>query len=363
MKQSVNIGVIGCGVIGPVHAECFSLLDDATVTWACDLVESKARKLSERFDIANVATDYHDLLADASLDAVAICTDHASHALIAAAALQAGKHVLCEKALAANADGLDEMFAAHRDRPDLVFAGVFQHRFESLNRTLRTLIASSKLGTLLTAGVQVRCLRTPEYYRADAWRGTWGAEGGSTMINQAIHFIDLLAWMTGGIEAVVGAHANLTHGDSIETEDTAAATLKFRNGALGTLEATSSSHLGWEYTLSFHGSAGSLEVRNDLPTKVAFQDPDVQAEVQAALAACHDVPRPGTAKIYYGSGHPANIADFVAAIREGRPPYVTAASTRHTVELILGIYESHRTGGWVQLPAPDYADLHGMETP
>jgi predicted dehydrogenase len=347
--QPLTVGVIGCGVIGPVHAECFALLDDVRLIGACDLEIAKARKLADKFDVSHVTTDYRELLADASLDAVTICTDHASHAPIAAEALRAGKHVLCEKALAANAEGLEQMFAAHAEAPGQVFAGIFQHRFEPVNRYVRRLVAGGKLGQLLTAGVQVRCLRTAEYYQADRWRGTWGQEGGSTMINQAIHFIDLLQWIAGGVDRVVGVHQNLTHGDVIETEDTAAASLVFACGALGTLEATSSSHLGWECTLSFHGTAGSIEIRNDKPIKVEFDDADLQAEVAQGLANCGEAEGPGVGKIYYGSGHPANIADFVAAIREGRPPFVTAASTRHTVELILGIYESHRTGQWVEL--------------
>ncbi len=347
--QSLTVGVIGCGVIGPVHAECFTLLNDVRLAWACDINAAKARTLAEKFDVPNVTADYRELLADDSLDAVTICTDHASHAPIAAAALQAGKHVLCEKALAAHADGLEQMFAAHDKAPDRVFAGIFQHRFEPVNRYLKRLVAEGKLGQLLTAGVQVRCLRTPAYYQADRWRGTWGQEGGSTMINQAIHFIDLLQWIAGGVDRVVGVHQNLTHGDVIETEDTAVASLVFASGALGTLEATSSSHLGWECTLSFHGTAGSVEIRNDKPIKVEFDDADLQAEIAQGFADCGEAEGPGVGKIYYGSGHPANIADFVAAIREGRRPYVTAASTRHTVELILGIYASHRTGQWVHL--------------
>jgi predicted dehydrogenase len=239
------------------------------------------------------------------------------------------------------------MLAAHRRRPRLVFEGVFQHRFDALYRYVKGLVQAGAFGTLLTAAVQVRCRRTAEYYRADAWRGTWAREGGAVLINQAIHFIDLLVWLMGGVRAVCGTYTNLTHRRVIETEDTAAGALRFRNGAVGTLEATCSSHLGWEPTLSFHGSEGSLDLRGNQPLKVAFADPRLEKKIRAGLAAALKEPGKLFGKSYYGTGHPAQIADFVAAIRNRRRPTIPAASARHTVDVVLALYESHRTGRWM----------------
>jgi len=320
------------------------------LAWACDLVEDKARRLAEKYTIERFTTDYRDVLADPSVTCVAVCTDHASHAPITVAALKAGKHVLCEKALAATAKGMATMLAAHRRRPGLVFEGVFQHRFDAINRHLKALVEKKAFGQVLTAGVQVRCKRTNEYYNGDAWRGTWAKEGGAVLINQAIHYIDLLVWIMGGVESVSGVYDNLTHQDAMETEDTATAAVRFRCGGLGTIEATSSSHLDWETTLSIHGTEGSIDVRDDRPLKVACLDKARETAIQAELAAALSAPGELLGKSYYGTGHPAQIEDFVAAIRGKRKPFVSAASARHTVDVVLALYESHRRGKRVSVP-------------
>ncbi len=343
--SKIRVGMIGCGVIAPTHVESYQIHPDVEVTWACDLLPDRSRALAEKYGVAHVSARAEEVFAARDVDAVSICTDHASHAALCSAALAAGKDVLCEKALSSSREGLEQMLKAARTyRQTRVFGGVFQHRFEPVNRLMRTLIAEGVLGQMLTAGVQMRCLRTQEYYRADKWRGTWAEEGGSVLINQAIHYIDQLQWQMGGAESICGVYENLTHGDVIETEDTAVAAIRFSNGALGTLEATCSSHIGWEPTLHFHGTEGSIEIRNDQPIKILFRDEARGQNVREQLEACRNPP-PGTVgKSYYGTGHAAQVADFLDAVRERRDPYVTIESAAKTVELIFALYESHRAG-------------------
>jgi len=344
IMNKIRIGIIGCGVIAPSHLESYRKLPDVELVWACDLVEAKARQMAADYGIANTTTDFRRVLKDKSVAGVSICTDHASHAPLAVAALKAGKHVLCEKALSSTTAKMNAMLAAHAKRPELVFAGVFQHRFEPVVRYLKRMVDEGKFGAILTANTQVFCLRTNAYYQADKWRGTWEMEGGSVLINQAIHFIDSLAWIMGGVESVFGTCANLTHQGVIETEDTATAALRFKSGALGTIEATSSSHFGWDSTLSIHGTAGSVEMRNNKSTKLVFGDKALEERVKAEMVDLADGPALTVGKDYYGTGHPAQIADFVDAIRSNRPPFIPAASARHTVEIVLAIYKSHQTG-------------------
>ena len=319
------------------------------ITWTCDLVEEKARRLAGKYSVANVTADYADVLADDAVDCISVCTDHASHSPITVAALEAGKHVLCEKALAASPEGLDAMFAAHAKRPELVFGGVFQHRFDQDIQLLKRLVDEQALGDLLTAGMQILCQRTPDYYRADRWRGTWSEEGGAVLINQAIHFIDSLLWITGGAKAVSGAFANLTHGDAMETEDTAVAALRMTSGALGTIEATCSSHIGWEPTISLHGSEGSVELRAGQGLKVCFADQGLCRRVEQELAECYNAKKVAAGKQHYGTTHAEQIADFVGAVHNGREPFVSAASARHAVDVVLAIYQSHHDGSWVDV--------------
>jgi predicted dehydrogenase len=339
----IRVGIIGCGVIAPTHVESYKIHSDVDVVWACDLLPERSRAVAEKYGIPRTTTSADEVFA-ADVDVVSICTDHASHAPLCVAALDAGKDVLCEKALSSSREGLKLILAtARRHRKDRVFGGVFQHRFEPVNRQMRQFIADGVLGQMLTAGVQMRCLRTKDYYRADKWRGTWAEEGGSVLINQAIHYIDQLQWQMGGAESITGIYANLTHGDVIETEDTAVAAIRFSNGALGTLEATCSSHIGWEPTLSFHGTEGSIELRHDQPVKVLFRDEALGRKVREQLEACRNTPAETVGKSYYGTGHAAQIADFLDAVRERRAPYVTVESAAKTVELVFGLYESHRS--------------------
>lgn len=351
--QTLKAGIIGCGVIGPVHAECLSRNEGVEVAWACDLVEEKAKKMAEMFKIPNVTTDFKKVLKDKSVDLVCVCTDHASHSPITVAAIKKGKHVLCEKALAASTAGLNKMMAAHAKRPDVIFGGVFQHRFDALQMCLRDLLRQGVFGQILTGSMQIRCLRTNEYYLGDAWRGTWEQEGGAVLINQAIHYIDNLAWLLGGVESVCGAYANLTHGESMDTEDTATASLRFKSGALGIIEATASSHIKWEFTIGVHGTLGSFEVRNDKLMKLDLADEAKEADLRAQLERCQNAPALKIGKSYYGGGHVAQLADFVQAVKENKQPTITGQSARHAVDIVLGIYESNRKRKWVTLPPAD----------
>ncbi len=349
MNGKIKVGVIGCGVVASTHAENFLKNDGVEVKWACDLAEKKARSLARKYSIEKTATDYRQVIQDPELDCVSVCTDHASHTPIVIDALDAGKHVLCEKALGATKKGMDQMCDAHARNPELVFSGVFQHRFDPALRALRRLVAGGVFGTLLNASVQMRCLRTNEYYRGDKWRGTWAQEGGSLLINQSIHFIDALLWIVGGAEQVCGAHANITHGGVIETEDCAAAALRLKCGALGTIEATASSHLEWEPTISLHGSAGSVEIRDKKPVKLKFEKTQDEETVLRELSGDAG-PGPGeSSKAHYGTGHPAQIADFLDSVRHERAPFVSGEDARHAVDVVLGIYRSHKTGGWVDI--------------
>jgi UDP-N-acetyl-2-amino-2-deoxyglucuronate dehydrogenase len=343
--RKLRVGIIGCGVVAPVHAEGYKAQNGVELVWACDLVEKRAKRLAEKYGIARITTDYGEVMADDSVDCISVCTNHASHVPIAVAALRSGKHVLCEKALAASAGGLDRMFAAHARRPRLAFSGIFQQRFEPVHQCLKRMVEEGAFGKLLTGAVQVRCLRTDKYFKADKWRGSWGLAGGTALINQAIHLIDVLAWIMGGVKSVSGHYANRVRSGLIDTEDTATASILFRSGALGTIEATCSSNLPWEKTISIHGTSGSVDIRNGQPLKMVFERDAWRKEIDKAVSASRKLLKKSAAKDYYGIGHTMQIADFVKAIRTHRKPFVPAASARHAVDIVLGIYQSHRHGG------------------
>ena len=347
--KKIRVAIVGCGIVAPAHAESYKRLEGVELACACDLDASRAKAFAEKFGFSSHCTDVNQVFADASIDAVSLCTGHATHAALAVSALEHGKHLLCEKPLCSNREGMDRMVAAHERFPNLAFGGVFQHRFDSSIRYVKKLMDEGSFGTVLACGAHIRCRRGPEYYRGSDWRGTWAGEGGSVTINQAIHSIDSLVWIMGGVQAVCGAFANHQLAGVIETEDTAVAALRFGCGALGTIESTSSSNIVWENTLFFHGTEGALEMREGHGIKVSFLTPEKTAAVKAGLAESHDPQLINAGKRYYGKSHPAQIADFIAAIREGRQPLVSPVSARHTVDVVLAIYQSQREGRWIDV--------------
>ncbi|MBN1863329.1 MAG: Gfo/Idh/MocA family oxidoreductase, partial [Victivallales bacterium] len=304
----------------------------------------------EKYAVPHHCQDYNEALDSDEVDCVAICTDHASHSPIAIAALDAGKHVLCEKALASCTSGLDAMINAHKACPDLVFAGVFQNRFTLAYQTLRQLVSEGAFGDMLSLSLHVICLRTREYYSADKWRGTWAKEGGSLMINQAIHFVDILNWVGGGIGSVSANFANLTHGDSIETEDTVSASLEFDKGFLGTISATSSSNvLNWDVTFFVTGTDASMEMRNGKVSRLVCRDTEAETRISARFETQDTLASPSSAKSYYGPSHRMVIANFIEAVLRRKPPFVSAADARQAVDVVLAIYKSHSEGRKVSL--------------
>lgn len=350
--KTINCGVVGCGVIAPTHIESYRRIPDVHVKWLCDLDPAKADALGDRYSVPRRTADYADILSDPEVDVVSVCTDHFSHAEIAAAALDMGKHVVCEKCLTSTSDGLRRIMDARRRHPNSVFSGIFQHRFEPANRMLRQLISDGAFGRILNATLHVSCLRTDEYYQADAWRGTWSMEGGSVLINQSVHHLDLLRFFLGEPESVSAKYDNLTHQGVIETEDTIAVAMRFRSGALATMTATSGSRsVEWRSVYSITGTDGYVEYTDFTPSYLEFTDPRKKDEIERMFEKCGEDKDllNGAAKDYYGGGHAAQIADVIDAVRSHRAPSVTGEDAAETARLVIACYDAARAGKWVTL--------------
>ena len=341
--QKTRVAVIGCGVIGPLHAECYKNNEDVEITWMCDLIPERAQALAEKYEVHKWTSDPAEVFSACDVDSVSICTDHGSHSQLFASALEHGKDAICEKPLAHNVKSLDAMLAAAKRFPERICGGVFQHRFDPIYVELRGLLASDILGCLLNASASLRCLRTAAYYKSGAWRGTWEHEGGSVLINQAVHYIDQLLWQAGPAEKITAAIRNVAHKGIIETEDSAAAIVEFENGAVGTIEATSASNINWLSRLSFFGTEGGIEITNDKLSFVEMKDKSLETSIRERLETAVAHKPAAVGKKYYGTGHGAQLADFIEAVRARREPGVTLESAAETARAILAIYESARS--------------------
>jgi predicted dehydrogenase len=275
----------------------------------------------------------------------------------AVAAARAGKHVVVEKPLEITLPRCDAIIDAC-DKAGVRLCTIFPSRFSAANRTLKAAIETGRFGKLTLGDTYVKWWRTQEYYDSGGWRGTWALDGGGALMNQAIHNVDLLQWLMGDVASVFAHTATLAH-TRIEVEDTAVAVVRFKNGALGVIEAATSAFPGLLKRTEIHGDQGSARVEQDDILLWEFRDKlDLDAEIHAKMAAAGGGSKAGASdpRDISHEGHRKQLSDFLQAIDESRAPFVDGRDGRKSVEIIRAIYDSAKTGAAVTLPFVDRAD-------
>lgn len=313
----------------------------------CDCIPERAEKLAAEYGNPKVYVDYHELLADPGVDAVCICTPSGMHADMGIAAAGAGKHVLCEKPIDIDLDKIDRLTAACR-QAGVKLGCIFQRRTSGMWRNVREVVRSGRLGRMVLGDAYLKYYRSQEYYDSGDWRGTWALDGGGALMNQGVHCVDVLQWIMGPVRSVFAYTAHLVR--NIEVEDTAVAALSFASGAFGVIEGTTSVTPGMDHRLEFHGAEGTIRVDGekmaawDVPgDEPAFFEGNGGVDMKAGTAASSPTAI-GT------EGHQMQVENLVRAVREDHDPMVTGEEARRSVEIILAIYESSRTGREVRLP-------------
>jgi predicted dehydrogenase len=295
---------------------------------------------------------YGDLaaaLARPDLNAVIIATPSGAHAEPAVAAAAAGKHVVVEKPLEITPERCDRIIAAC-DRHGVKLCTIFPSRFGDANVELKKAVDAGRFGRLTLGETTCKWWRSQAYYDDGGWKGTKALDGGGAMMNQAIHNVDLLLWMMGPATDVSGFTATLAH-ERIEVEDTAVACLRFANGALGVIQATTSAHPGLPKSIAVHGDKGTVVVEQDdiLKWELSPERPEdaaIKSRFAQKVGASGGSADP---KAISHVGHARQLTDFVAAIRENRPPLVDGREGRRAVEVICAIYQAAATGRTVSL--------------
>jgi UDP-N-acetyl-2-amino-2-deoxyglucuronate dehydrogenase len=339
--REFRIALVGCGRISRNHFEAIARVEGLTLVGVCDVVEERARSAGE----ANAVpwfSSYEQMLADAPCDVVAVCTPsglHPKHGIMAA---QAGKHVVTEKPMAISLEGADALVDACDDARVHLFV-VKQNRLNAGIQLLKRALDRGRFGRVYMANCTVRWTRPQDYYDQAPWRGTWEFDGGAFM-NQASHYVDLFQWLLGPVESVVAKTATLAR--RIEAEDSGAAVMRFRSGALGVMEVTMLTYpKNLEGSITVLGERGTAKIGGTAVNRVEhwiFADYDDDDKlVEAASTNPPNV---------YGFGHEAYYRNVVAVLRGEAPPETDGRAGRKSLELILGIYESARTGRDVPLP-------------
>jgi len=349
----LGFGIIGSGFIGTWHAAAIARAPRAALLAACSRTAERAQKLADRYPGVAAYADHRQLLEHPGLDVVTICTPSGTHADLMIDAARAGKHLICEKPLDITLERIDAAIRVANEC-NVKLAGIFQRRFQSNSQRLKQVIDSGRLGCLHTIDCSMKWYRSQEYYDSGNWRGTWALDGGGCLMNQGIHGIDLLQWLGGPVRAVTALTATVAH-ERIEVEDQALALVEFANGARGVLEGSTSCYPGLPTIHEFHGTEGSVGLREDKLSLWRFVGD--QPEDEAALLAEANGTRvdagTGDPKANLGAegeSHLSQIIDMVDAILENRAPACTGADARHSVEIILAIYRSAREGRRVELP-------------
>jgi UDP-N-acetyl-2-amino-2-deoxyglucuronate dehydrogenase len=333
----INFGIVGCGRISKRHTDLLggNEIKDARLIAVCDIEKSKTTEYVSKYKI-NAYSDMHEMMKNESIDVVVVLTESGNHAKHVCELAEYGKNIIVEKPMALTIDDADEMIMAC-DRNNCKLFVIKQNRFNLPVVKLREAYEKGRFGKLYLGTVRIRWCRPQSYYDQDSWRGTWALDGG-VITNQASHHIDLLNWMMGPIDSVfakgIRASAN------IEAEDTAAIVLKFRNGSLGIIEATTAIRpKDLEGSMSILGNNGSVEIGGFAVNKILHWNFSEKLDEDETILKDFSVNPPNV----YGFGHKEYYDHVIHCIQNNEKHLVDGLEGRKSVEIISAIYESMET--------------------
>ena len=340
-----NFGIVGAGLIADFHARAINDIPNAKLIGCCDKVADKAKQLADKYGV-RAFEDYEQMLASDDIDVVTIATPSGFHAEPTIAAAKAGKHVLCEKPLEITLERIDEMIEAH-EKSGTYLGGIFPYRFNDMMKPLRDAINSGRFGVITYAGIYVPWWRTDDYYK-DSWHGTWNLDGGGALMNQSIHMVDMLCDLLPPIESVQAFTATLGH--KIETEDTAAVTLRYTNGALGIIYGTTASYPGTFRRFEITGTKGTvINVENSI-TVWQFADENQQdKEILAKFGQIEGGGGVADPAAITHENHTRNFKAFLDALETGEKFRIDGREARKAVEVILAVYKSAKEKRLIKL--------------
>lgn len=350
----MKYALIGCGRIAVNHIEAV-VNNGLEMIAVCDLIPEHINALFEKTGYNKPVLKYHDyrelINQHPELELVSIATDSGVHAEIALYCISKGINVIIEKPIAMSLKDADEIIRLSKEKHVKVSA-CHQNRFNIAVQEMRHAVENGRFGKISHGSIHVRWNRNKAYYEQAPWRGKWASDGGALM-NQCIHGIDLLRWMMGDeVDEIYGVTRQQYH-DYLECEDIGMAVVKFKNGAIGTIEGTVNVFpKNLEETLYLFGETGTVKLGGTSCNNIDvwnFADSTDEDQNKTGLAEA-------TSNVY-GNGHTSLFADVIEAIKADRKPYVDAVAGRNALEMVLAVYKSQLTGKPVKLPLKDFASV------
>ncbi|HKA06519.1 MAG TPA: Gfo/Idh/MocA family oxidoreductase [Gemmataceae bacterium] len=353
MPTNVPLGfcIVGCGMIARFHVRALAEVPGTRVAALVTRYPASAEKLIADTGMAPVPvyTELSQPLKREDVHVVIVTTPSGAHLDPAVGAANAGCHVVVEKPLEITPDRCDLIIDAC-DRNKVKLCTIFPSRFHDANVALKAAVDAGRFGRLTLGETTCKWWRSQAYYDEGGWKGTQALDGGGALMNQAIHNVDLLLWMMGDATHVTGFTATLSH-ERIEVEDTAVACMKFKNGALGVIQATTSVHPGLPKTIAVHGDRGTAVIEQEDVLRWDFT-PETAGDFAVKQRFAQKVGASGGSsdpKAISHQGHARQLADFVRAIQTNGAPKVDGREGRKAVALITAVYESMRTGKVIAL--------------
>lgn len=357
--RKIKTGIIGSGKVGHLHAAALASNPKSAFTAVLGRNAEKTQKFADQYGV-KAFTDLDLFLKESGVEAVCICTPHPAHRNPSIAAAEAGVHLLIEKPLASSLEDCDAILDAV-EKAGVKLGMLCQRRFYEPCARIHEAIEAGKIGSPILGTVTVLGWRDQDYYDSDPWRGTWKDEGGGVLVNQAVHQLDLLIWYMGPVAEVCGYWGNLNH-PSIEVDDTAVASIRFKSGALGQVLVSNSYNPAIHGKVSVLGSKGALlGVQTDggamfIAGMSKIEEPPLndywtvqgeEGKLEEWINEDRERFKEINAMEYY---HALNIDDFLEAIIDDREPCVSGQAGRETVALFTAIYRSGRDGKSIRYP-------------
>ena len=355
----MKYALIGCGRIAVNHMKA-AINNELEIVAVCDVLEEKMEELLAKYGLEKDEsikryTDYKKMVEEMQPELASIATESGLHAEIALYCIEKGVNLIIEKPMAMSIEDANKIIDLAEEK-NVKVSACHQNRFNVAIQKLRKAVESGRFGKLSHGSIHVIWTRDDNYYLQAPWRGTWEQDGGALM-NQCIHGIDLLRWMMGDeIEEIYGATRQQFH-DYLEAEDVGMAVIKFKNGAIGTIEGTTNVFpKNLEETLYIFGENGTVKIGGTSTNNIDVWDFAVETEEDQENKGLEEE----TSNVY-GNGHTSLFADVMDAIENDRKPYVDAVAGRNALEVVLSIYKSQKTAAPVKFPLTEFAstDMKG----
>lgn len=334
-ESRLKIGVVGIGTIAVIHAEALQESGNSVLHSVFSRSESNARSLGEKHNVGWFS-DWESFISDPGLDAVSVCTPNGNHLDYGEKAARAGKHVIIEKPIEVTLERAKRLVRICEEK-GVALAVIYQSRFVPEIRALKKKLDEEVIGKLFMGDARIKWFRGQDYYDSGEWRGTLALDGGGVLINQAIHTIDLLQWFMGDVESIYGNIGTMTH-ERLEGEDNAVAVIRFKSGAFGVIQGSTSIQPAQARCIEMHGEKGSIKLDGD-DVQILLAGSDPAAGENKGKASGASSPLAG----FSPDPHKFQFEAISKAIRKGEEPPVSGKDSLKSLAIVKAIYESSKS--------------------